>query len=200
MKLLDCIKQLFSSGEYEEETIPTYKDDSEDQETYYVPPFEEPNFEKPSINNSETYVDDPSSISMNNIDSTQDKEDNVINTNDSSSKPDNNSENKIPHNEGTERVVQLQKDVISSIEEFDTYLSRIDNEDAKELITLFQHRLIESLVASGATPIDKDIEFDCLRHVPVPFSIVQDGMPIKEILRMGLEYNGRVVLKAKVGL
>lgn len=200
MKLIDYIKQLFSSGEYEEEIIPTYKDYSEGQETYYAPPLEEQNFEEPSIDNSETYVDESSSISMNNIDSIGYREDNTIHTNETSYKSDNNLENKTLHNEETERVVRLQKDVISAIEEFDTYLSRIENEDAKELITLFQYRLIESLVASGATPIDKDIEFDCLRHVPVPFSIVKDGTPIKEILRIGLEYNGNVILKAKVSI
>ena len=109
-----------------------------------------------------------------------------------------NSENETPNNEGSERVVHLQKNIISTIEEFDTYLSRIENEDAKELITLFQLRLIESLVESGLDRIDDDKYFNCLRHVAVPFSIVPDGTPIREIKRNGIIRGNRVLLKAQV--
>ena len=84
------------------------------------------------------------------------------------------------------------------INEFDTYLLQTQNEETKQMIELCQYRLIESMAANGATPIDKDTKYNCLRHVPIPFSIVQDGMPITEVLRIGLEYNGRIVLKAKV--
>lgn len=200
MKLIDYIKQLFSSGEYDEEIVPTYKDDSEDQETYYVPPFEEQNFDEPSIGDLAASMDEISPHSINSTDSVQDKESNAANSSNPSSDSDNNSEKEISHTEDINRGSQLQKDVISTIEEFDTYLSRIENEDAKELVSLFQHRLIEAMVTNGATPIDKETEFDCLRHVPVPFSIVRDRTPIKEVLRIGLEYNGSVVLKARVRL
>ena len=102
--------------------------------------------------------------------------------------------------EDNDRIVKLFISFSEIINEFDTYILRTENEETKQIIGLCQYRLIEAMVSNGATPIDKDIEFDCLRHMPVPFSIVQDGMLIKEILRIGLEYNGRVVLKAKVGL
>lgn len=193
MKLFDYIKQLFSHREYKEESIPTYKDDSEEQETYYVPPFEESVIDK-----SETNSDESSSTSTNNIDSIRGEEDIADNTTDSFSKTDNNSKNEISNNEETDRVVQLQQNVISTIEEFDSYLSRIENEDAKELITLFQHRLIESLVESGLDRIDDDKYFNCLRHVVVPFSIVPEGTPIKEIKRNGIIHGNRVLLKAQV--
>lgn len=100
----------------------------------------------------------------------------------------------------TDRTQKLFISFSEIINEFDTYILQTKSEETKQIIGLCQYRLIESMVSNGATPIDKDIEFDCLRHVPVPFSIVQDGMPIKEILRMGLEYDGRVILKAKIRL
>ncbi len=102
--------------------------------------------------------------------------------------------------EDIDRILKLFISFSEIINEFDTYILQTENEETKQIIGLCQYRLIEAMVSNGATPIDKDVEFDCLRHVPVPFSIVQDGMPIKEILRIGLEYNGSVVLKAKVGL
>ena len=100
--------------------------------------------------------------------------------------------------EDLDRALKLFISFSEIINEFDTYILQTENEETKQIIGLCQYRLIEAMVSNGATPIDKVIEFDCLRHVPVPFSIVQDGIPIKEILRMGLEYDGRVVLKAKV--
>lgn len=102
--------------------------------------------------------------------------------------------------EDNDRIVKLFISFSEIINEFDTYILRTENEETKQIIGLCQYRLIEAMVSNGATPIDKDVEFDCLRHVPVPFSIVQDGMPIKEILRIGLEYDGKIVLKAKVEL
>lgn len=102
--------------------------------------------------------------------------------------------------EDNDRILKLFISFSEIINEFDTYILQTENEETKQIIGLCQYRLIESMVSNGATPIDKDIEFNCLRHVPVPFSIVQDGTPIKEILRIGLEYNGSVVLKAKVKL
>lgn len=199
MKLFDCIKQLFSYGEFEEETAPTYKDDSEDQEICYIPPYEEPNYDEPSItDNSETNIDEASSIPKNNIDSISDKEDVVVNEAVLSSKLGNNSANETPSDEGMERIAQLQKNVISTIEEFDTYLSKIDNEDAKALIALFQHRLIESLVESGLDRIDDDKMYNCLRHVLVPYSIVTDGTPIREFKRYGIIQGNQVLLKAQV--
>lgn len=200
MTLIDFIMQLFSSGEYDEEIVPTHKDDSEDQETYYVPPYEEQNFDESSIGDPAASQEEIPPFSFNSIDSIQDEDGHAANASNPFSELDNNSEEEISHTEEVNRGFQLQKDVISTIEEFDTYLSRIENEDAKELVSLFQYRLIEAMVKSGSTPIDKEIEFDCLRHVPVPFSIVQDGTPIKEVLRIGLEYNGSVVLKARVKL
>lgn len=102
--------------------------------------------------------------------------------------------------EDIDRTLKLFISFSEIINEFDTYILQTENEETKQIIGLCQYRLIEAMMSNGATSIDKDIEFDCLRHVPVPFSIVQDGMPIKEILRMGLEYDGRVILKAKIRL
>lgn len=102
--------------------------------------------------------------------------------------------------EDIDRILKLFISFSEIINEFDTYILQTENEETKQIIGLCQYRLIEAMASNGATPIDKDNDFDCLRHVPVPFSIQQDGMPIKDILRIGLEYNGSVVLKAKVSL
>lgn len=102
--------------------------------------------------------------------------------------------------EDIDRILKLFISFSEIINEFDTYILQTENEETKQIIGLCQYRLIEAMASNGATPIDKDNNFDCLRHVPVPFSIQQDGMPIKDILRIGLEYNGSVVLKAKVSL
>ena len=82
--------------------------------------------------------------------------------------------------------------------EFDNYYQRLENEDAKVMVKLFQSRIIEALENMGAEVIADDRFFDTLRHTPVPYSIVKDGVEIKSFIRKGLAIQDNIILKAQV--
>ena len=201
--LAGAFKGLFSherKGE-KHESLNQYEDDPVSQ---YVPPVEKNNVSEPPLEAYELHKNE-------NID-------NVISGTIRTEEPLNKSEFEINipiesvlkeeevnkkellTQEDIDRILRLFISFSEIINEFDTYILQTKNEETKQIIGLCQYRLIESMVSNGATPIDKDVAFDCLRHVPVPFSIVKDGTPIKEILRIGLEYNGNVILKAIVSI
>lgn len=92
----------------------------------------------------------------------------------------------------------LIKDLISLIVEFDAILGNDLNDDSQRIIEMCQYRLIESLLNNGLSPIDKDVLFDHSLHVPIPYSLVQDGTAIKEIKRIGLRDDKVIYLKAQV--
>lgn len=84
------------------------------------------------------------------------------------------------------------------ITEFDSYYQRTSDEDAKKMIEMMQYRLIEILEKNGGIVIDDDKSFSAVRHIPVPFSIVDEGTEIKAFLRKGIMCGNDVILKAKV--
>ena len=100
--------------------------------------------------------------------------------------------------DGYSMIKRLQNDIVTTIEEFDSYINRIENDDTKELISLFQLRLIDSLANSGLDKIDEETNYSCLRHTPVPFQVIPEGSSISEIKRAGLARDGQIVLKALV--
>lgn len=198
MRLIDYVKQIFSSGEYVNEETTNINKDSQDFESYYVPPaedmFQENNTSEETITQEEDYyLHTPETIAVDHL-----------KNNESESVYYSHPEANVDISENThqikddEKLHHFQYNVISVIEEFDSYLNRIENDDAKELISLFQHRLIESLAESGLDKIDSDISFDCIRHIPVPFQIIPEGTPINKIIRAGLSRNGCIVLKALI--
>lgn len=98
----------------------------------------------------------------------------------------------------TINVVEMLHSLAGIIEEYDSYLQRVQNPEVKQAIELLQYRLIEFLTASGVETIKNETEFNCLEHIAVPFAFVHDGTPIKEVRRIGLIFNGRILLKALV--
>lgn len=114
-----------------------------------------------------------------------------------------------PFNEKPNKPVDMTPSSNSSIEafgsaignlinEFDSYFSRTSSDDAKQVIEMMQYRLIETAVSIGISSIDQETIFDVLRHVPIPFSIVTNGTPIREVKRSGLVFGDKVLLKAQV--
>ena len=95
-------------------------------------------------------------------------------------------------------VMGLLCSLADMIVEYDSYLLRIQDSEVRQIIELFQHRIIESLYANGVEKIKNEKVFNCLEHVTIPFSITSDGMPIREVKREGLVLGERVLLKAQV--
>lgn len=198
MRLLDYVKQIFSSGESVNEETTSINKDSQDFESYYVPPaedmFQENNTSEETITQEEDYyLHTPGSIAVDHLKNNESES--VYYSHPEANIDLSETAHQIKNNE---KLHHFQDNVISVIEEFDSYLNRIEDDDAKELISLFQHRLIESLAKSGLERIDSDSVFSCLKHTPIPFQIIPDGKALKEIKRAGLLRNGEIVLKALV--
>jgi hypothetical protein len=51
---------------------------------------------------------------------------------------------------------------------------------------------------NGLELIDSDGTFSILRHTPQPMALVQEGLPLKQVLRPGIAMGNRVFRKAKV--
>lgn len=87
------------------------------------------------------------------------------------------------------------------IREFDSYKERTESTESKELIKLFQYRVIEAMVQGGLTPIDEytTMVFDIMKHSPIPYKAVEQGSPIQKYERIGLcDNRGKVYLRAQV--
>lgn len=93
---------------------------------------------------------------------------------------------------------KLVKDLIDLITEFDAILRNVADDEVRQIIEMCQYRIMESLLNNGLSPIDSDAAFDHSLHIPVPYSIVEDGTPIKEFKRIGLRDDSIVYLKAQV--
>ena len=110
-----------------------------------------------------------------------------------------NEENVIKDECGTAiRIKELLHSLVNIIEEYDSYLQRVQDSEVRQLIELLQHRLIECLTANGVETIKNKTVFNCLEHVAIPFSVVPDGTHIKEVIRDGLVFEGMVLLKSQV--
>ena len=97
--------------------------------------------------------------------------------------------------------VKIVEECVDIMNEFETYMNRLQSEEAKIMGELVIKRLQELLERSGLDRID-DITtpFSILLHTPIPLVPVQEGEPIIKILQPGLILENRVFLKAKIQL
>ena len=196
INLFEHLREFLFSKEMECDTESAHYDDLEELESCHSPSFECQKKDEPFIDDAEVFKDE--SFSTNENGAVLNQEDIVVDKVAPSHNSDDVSESGKDSAMRFELISQLSKDVVAVIEEFDSYICRIENEDAKELITLFQYRLIEALVKAGLERIKNDTAYNCLRHTPIPFAVVPDGTPIKEIKRCGISSGNRVLLKAQV--
>ena len=87
---------------------------------------------------------------------------------------------------------------VELIDELDALHNRIDDDNSKEIINYCEERIIETIIARGGKPIEKEDTYNVERHIPVPFQMVDEGTPISELVRKGIEDSEGVLLKALV--
>lgn len=105
------------------------------------------------------------------------------------------SEESIPNENNGERLIY---ELANLLEELNRLHSQTDDENAISITTFCKNRIIEIMLSCGCEIIDKDMIFDNSRHVPSPFSFVQNGCEINKTIKPGLSYKNRVLLKATV--
>ena len=129
-----------------------------------------------------------------------------------------NNEKKIEKEEGTEHIQgetnnkdsidgpnldnscgkQLIFELPTLLEELNKLLSQTTDENVISTILFCESRIEEMMLSFGCEPINEESTFDNSRHVPYPFSFVQNGCVIEKTIKPGLSYNNKVLVKAIV--
>ncbi len=97
-----------------------------------------------------------------------------------------------------EKTEHMMYKLPNLIEELNRLRSQTADENVISTINFCESRIEEMMLSCGCNLIDKDVSFDCSRHVPHPFSFVPDGCTIERIIKPGLSYENKVLVKAIV--
>ena len=84
------------------------------------------------------------------------------------------------------------------LEELNKLRSQTTDENVISTILFCESRIEEMMLACGCELINEESTFDNSRHVPHPFSFVQNGCIIEKTIKPGLSYNNKVLVKAIV--
>lgn len=99
-----------------------------------------------------------------------------------------------------ETTFSIVSDLTELISEFDMTKKNLKNDEAIEIISFCQNRIIECISNHCGNLISDDTLFSNDRHTPSPFEIVQNGRKIRKVLRPGIIVKNKVLLKAIVQL
>ncbi len=93
---------------------------------------------------------------------------------------------------------QLIFELPTLLEELNKLRTQTTDENVISTILFCESRIEEMMLACGCEPINEESTFDNSRHVPHPFSFVQNGCIIEKTIKPGLSYNNKVLVKAIV--
>lgn len=93
---------------------------------------------------------------------------------------------------------QLIFELPTLLEELNKLRSQTTDENVISTILFCESRIEEMMLSCGCEPINEESTFDNSRHVPYPFSFVQNGCIIEKTIKPGLSYNNKVLVKAIV--
>ena len=96
----------------------------------------------------------------------------------------------------------LKENILCELAGLIEELKRLDSQTTDENVTatigFCENRIVEIMISSGCEPIDNELTFDNSRHVPSPYSFIEDGCEISKIVKPGLSYKNKVLVKAIV--
>lgn len=93
---------------------------------------------------------------------------------------------------------QLMYELPTLLEELNKLCSQTTDENVISTIQFCESRIVEIMLSCGCESINEDSSFDNSRHVPQPFSFVQNGCMIEKTIKPGLSYKNKVLVKAIV--
>lgn len=93
---------------------------------------------------------------------------------------------------------QLVFELPTLLEELNKLRSQTTDKNVISTILFCESRIEEMMLSCGCEPINEESTFDNSRHVPYPFSFVQNGCVIEKTIKPGLSYNNKVLVKAIV--
>lgn len=95
----------------------------------------------------------------------------------------------------------LLENICYAIADFDEKAKIFSNQSGENVYKYIRSRLIDRICISGASLITDEETFDLLRHIPAELQeIPEEGCHISKMVRPGVEYDGKVFLKAIVNL
>ena len=96
---------------------------------------------------------------------------------------------------------ELLEQICRAIEVFDKKADNFEKLSSDKVYKFIRSKLTDRLIQSGASIIKDEDSFDLLRHYPVEFyENTEEGCKISETIQPGIEYGGKVYLKAIVKL
>lgn len=101
--------------------------------------------------------------------------------------------------ESSAEFEQLCRKLAEMVKMYDQMAKQMPAGEAKDLAEDFSDQIITTLsLCDGCTAIINEPTFDSYRHIPIPFSLVEDGTPIQSFVRMGIALGEQVIIPAKV--
>ena len=97
-----------------------------------------------------------------------------------------------------EKFEKLAEQIAYLVKHYDAMADKLADDNMKALLADMSNHLINTLILGGCEPIADDTKFDMLRHIPTPFTLVEQGTPIQSTMRIGVKSNGKVLIPAKV--
>lgn len=95
--------------------------------------------------------------------------------------------------------VSLCSHLAELVQMYDLMAKRMPEGETRDLAEDISEQIITTLsLTKGCSPINGDLAFDSRRHIPVPFSLVENGTPIESIVRIGIALGEQVLIPAKV--
>lgn len=133
-----------------------------------------------------------------NIDYYMEAKDAPINVNNGMQKESTKEQNMEESAQDEECGNKLIFELSNLIEELNRLNDHAKDGNVNSTIMFCENRIIEILLSCGCESIDEDSVFDNSRHVPQPFSFVKNGCTINKIIKPGLSYKNKVLVKAIV--
>ena len=105
----------------------------------------------------------------------------------------------MPQHISEDEYFRLCENMAELVLMYDHMQSRLSNDECKGLANDFSNQVIRFLsLNKGCTVIGSESTFDSRLHVPVPFALVENGTPIKSVIRIGIAIGEHVLIPAKV--
>lgn len=93
---------------------------------------------------------------------------------------------------------KIVANLVDLFDELDTLSQKTNESNVLSILSFVQERIIEILCVNGCSLISDLTGFQPDKHKTKQFAIIQENTPIKNIVRNGLSFNGKTIIKAIV--
>lgn len=107
----------------------------------------------------------------------------------------------LTHSTDNAQFVKLLENICLAMEDFDKKSDNLAKQSGEKVYKFIRSKLIDRICISGASIIKDEDVFDLLRHYPIETTEVpEEGHNIESTVKPGVEFEGKVYLRAIVKL